>query len=442
MSKNKKRPVNTTPLSPEKYVRTQARTLPVEECLVTADWQSNGICDVIVARRHKTGSFTVGIYLVDLYCLGVKDTHYHFNISPAEFNYLKTAGPKVEKCSYALAHNIVFGSIEFAEDYGFKPHKAFAATRFILEEDDDDVELIDIEFGLGGRPFFMRGPYDDEARVNSILATLEQTAGRGNYGFAGAPEDFGTDDDDFLEADEDERLLDMFNQVSQQYNEFIRPADTLEALNNSRIGLDYELTGEPMQSDYVRFDSEQEEEDFNRFYNDIKERKDLSDTIAEIKEAVIKYPGKPVFFNLLQSAYLHNGERDKSAEVALEMVERFPGYLYTKIGYANLMMDSGRPEDAIAVFNGCRDLHQINPGRTLFHLSEASAFWAAMCRYFTMTGNADRADEYMNAILKHELQYNYNPYVIRGAIINLCTLKLDKLKEADLEQIFLNRQIA
>jgi tetratricopeptide (TPR) repeat protein len=435
MSKNKKNPVNTVPLSPEKYVRTQARTLPVEECLVTAGWQSNGICNVIIARRHKTGNFTVGIYLVDLYCLGLKDTDYHFNISPAEYSHLKNGGPASEKCSYALAHNMVFGSIAFAEDYGFKPHKAFAATRFILEEDTEDVELIDIEFGLDGQPFFMRGPYDDDARANSILATLEQTAGPGNYNFVDGPEYFGTDDDDFLDddafGDDYDPLLDVFNRVSEKYDEFIRPADAREALNNSAIGRGYDLTGEPIQSEYVWFDSAQEEADYLGFHQMVFDGEKLDRAIGGLRQAILKYPGKPIFYNLLQSAYLVNGDVVKSDEITVVMNQLFPDYLFSKMGYANFLLYNNRPEEAIAVFNGKHDLNQLYPHRKLFHKSEASAFWGTMCRCYTAMGDADRADEYMNEILKQDLQYSDNQNVVQSAVTGLCKLKLHRLKEKE-----------
>jgi hypothetical protein len=162
MSKNKKGKVvqlKSNPLSPEKYIKTQARSLPVAECWISEEWQSNGICNIIVARKHITGNFTVGVYLVDLYCLGVKNTSYHFNLDPDAYGFLKENCGDVEKCEYVLAHNIIYGAIEFADDLGFQPDKDFALAQFILEEDDDNVPLIDIEFGYDGKPFYVQGPH-------------------------------------------------------------------------------------------------------------------------------------------------------------------------------------------------------------------------------------------------------------------------------------------
>jgi hypothetical protein len=118
-------------------------------------------------------------------CLGVKDTHYVFNAPFLEYSdkmeQLSDAG-HMEVIDYALAHNIIFAGLEFSSDYRFKPHKDFTSvTVFMLEEDTDDVELIEIECGLNGIPAYMRGPYDNKVKVNYVINQLEKTAGPGNY---------------------------------------------------------------------------------------------------------------------------------------------------------------------------------------------------------------------------------------------------------------------
>src|ERR1035437_4289873 len=184
MSKNKKGKVvsiNPVQLSPEKYIKTQARALPVVECLVSEDGEDAGICNVLVARMHKTGRLTVGIYLIDMYCLGLRDTLYEFNITPEDYQDLKNSGDKLIVCEYVTAHNIIYGAIAFAEDFGFKPDSAFSVSQFTLEEDDDRMELMDMEFGFDGMPCFMPGPDDDAVKIKQVTATLERTAGEGNY---------------------------------------------------------------------------------------------------------------------------------------------------------------------------------------------------------------------------------------------------------------------
>jgi len=42
--------------------------------------------------------------------------------------------------------------VEYAEELGFNPHKDFNLVKNILEEDDEHIDLMYIEFGLNGVP--------------------------------------------------------------------------------------------------------------------------------------------------------------------------------------------------------------------------------------------------------------------------------------------------
>jgi hypothetical protein len=223
-------------LSPENYIRKKARLLPIHECWITENWQDSGMASVIVSRRHTNGNITFCFYLVDLLCLGVKDSAYKFNVTDTEFrNFLERNNERMEMelIDYVLAHNIILSAVEFAEDYGFKPHKDFTSvTAFMLEEDNDDIELMEIECGRDGKPLYVQGPYDSEATANKIMKQLEKTAGTGNYDFIREGEEFeddwDDDDDPFKELTLDEKgekfmqYLDRFTKLKEEeYGDYI-----------------------------------------------------------------------------------------------------------------------------------------------------------------------------------------------------------------------------
>jgi hypothetical protein len=143
------------------------------------------LANITVARSHTNGNFTVGMYLIDLKCLGVKDAQYFFNMSPLDYRDLmerQSESMEIEKVDYTLVHNIVLAGIEYAEDYEFSPHKDYGIARFILEEDTDDIELMEIDCGgKDGNPLYMRGPLDSDFRASQIIAQLKKTAGPGNF---------------------------------------------------------------------------------------------------------------------------------------------------------------------------------------------------------------------------------------------------------------------
>lgn len=195
-------------LSPENYIRKKARTLPIYECRINEEWEDSRMVQLSVARSHTNGNITACFYLVDLMCLGIKDTDYMFN---APIHAYREHIEKIDaqlsmvEIDYELAHNIVFAGLEFADEYGFKPHKDFTSiTQFMLEEDTDDIELLEIECGMNDKPTYMRGPFDDDVKVKKIIAQLEKTAGPGNYSFIDKMDDDFDEDDMDDDFDEDE----------------------------------------------------------------------------------------------------------------------------------------------------------------------------------------------------------------------------------------------
>ncbi len=66
----------------------RARTLPLGDCYVTSDWQECGEAVACVVRLHPQHTYTVGVYLIDTFCLGVKDSYWYFSIGEQNFEEL------------------------------------------------------------------------------------------------------------------------------------------------------------------------------------------------------------------------------------------------------------------------------------------------------------------------------------------------------------------
>ena len=460
MSKSKKgKIVSLKPgqLSPEKYIKTQARSLPVYECLITADWEKAGICSIIVARVHKTGNITVGMYLIDMYCLGLKDTLYEFNIDEDDYEYMKDKQLDMVKCEYALAHNIIYGAIAFAEEYELKPHKDWSVTQFILEEDDDLVELIEIEFGVDGMPCFMPGPSDDEAKIKRITATLERTAGPGNFEVLDALDD-DFDDDEFDEDDFDEDDLNfdeddefdedefvkeiaeaqiesnaefvrILKKVNKVYDGLVRSPEAKEIIEKSSIGKAYRVTGGVVRNEYTKFDNSEQEEEYERLRDLVLDSDDDELTIKSVKGAIKKYPDKPAFYDLLIPVYHFGKQYDKKDKLVTDMYKRFPDILFPKIGYATLLTDKGKPGEALEIFNGQPDINYLFPDRKTFYITEAADYYACMCRAFIALGDIDSADLYMNAIFKKKLTDVPGDTLVNSAVMELCDAKMKRITE-------------
>ncbi len=140
-------------LSPEKLIIQNGRKLPIYECFISEDIRSCGLGYASVARKHTGGKITAAFYLLDVYCCGVKDTIYKARME--EYEYDEFIGEFKEhgmvKSSYEEVHNWIYGALEWADEAGIKPHKDFSVTKFLLEEDTDEIPLIEYEFGLDGK---------------------------------------------------------------------------------------------------------------------------------------------------------------------------------------------------------------------------------------------------------------------------------------------------
>lgn len=141
-----------------------------------------GMVTVVVARLGQRGRASVCAFLVDVFCLGVKnalpaqtmDRHAVREFATAYF--LPYDGPPVQ-APVELARYLVLGAVEYAHGLGFEPHPDFAETAEYL---GGGTGPNPIGFGRDGTPFYIDGPNDDP---NAVLATLNRTVGQGNYGF-------------------------------------------------------------------------------------------------------------------------------------------------------------------------------------------------------------------------------------------------------------------
>jgi hypothetical protein len=241
MAKNKNYPSQQL-MSPENYIRQKARNLPVYECWINKNWKEIMLGHIFVVRKHTNGKVTAGMFLTDLGCLGVKDTHYLFNVSESELREQIASSSsffEMELIDYKLAHNIIYAALEYAEEFSFKPHKDFTSiTRFILEEDTDDIELIEIECGQNGKPVFVRTD-ESEVRAIQILNQLEQKVGN-NYEIIDYDEDDPFADKSYLEKRElfvslMEKSLDNFTQEEQEHAKILTDSLLVDICDEDEI---------------------------------------------------------------------------------------------------------------------------------------------------------------------------------------------------------------
>lgn len=163
-------------MSPERYMREKVRNLPFGKCHVNSNWQLAGLAQVIVTRIRPEGNLAVGFFLVDTFCLGVKDAGFNPNMNMFEYTdllrHFYNYETEFEEISYNEAHNLIYGAISFAEEGGISPSKEFRIPRYILEEDTEDIPLIEYEYGKNGKHFLLINNAKDQLYLHTLQKVL------------------------------------------------------------------------------------------------------------------------------------------------------------------------------------------------------------------------------------------------------------------------------
>ncbi len=165
------RPWTGTDLESVDYVLSS----PVYECLASRkQWKRLGLATVMVSRMVSADRFVFAVYMVDVLCLGVKDTFVAWNES--EDGYQWARGGLAEKFDlvefgYEDCRSLILGAIDFAAGFGFEPHSDWSESSHIIEAGRQYEPKF--EFGENGTPVYIPGPRDNAAKVLRTLRGVE-----------------------------------------------------------------------------------------------------------------------------------------------------------------------------------------------------------------------------------------------------------------------------
>jgi hypothetical protein len=137
---------------------------------VTAAPEYTGLVRVLILRRSPLG-LALGLYLVDLWCTGVKNAFVR-ELSAAEVEELCASMP-VTPCDIDLAASIVRAGQAYAEANGLPPRPEWTRTAPFLAGLPVEPREVAVG-GPEGIPRYVAGPTD---RASVILALLRRRLG-------------------------------------------------------------------------------------------------------------------------------------------------------------------------------------------------------------------------------------------------------------------------
>ena len=152
---------------------------PVVQSLIGANLWKEGIGYLAIARQEVGGQLVFGVYLVDVYCLGVKDAFWETG-TLGDFKDIIGKMDKTQKMcpiSPACLAKIVTGAVEFALSFGFRPHPDFRHVAMLLEGIDPAACSQELPFGRDGKPYYIQGPYESFEKATAIMNRVREAGG-------------------------------------------------------------------------------------------------------------------------------------------------------------------------------------------------------------------------------------------------------------------------
>ncbi|MFA5262509.1 MAG: UPF0149 family protein [Opitutaceae bacterium] len=177
------------------------------EAWIASGWSEQGIANVIVSRTRSDGCVDAGFFLVDAWCLGIKDAFLFENAPPSMLQEVldeQIPATTRERIHPACAKRLIDGAIAYADKLGFLPCKDFKKARKALSGLDASSCDQTFTFGKNGKPCFVAGPNDTQERIDKILRVLTARLGPDGFTYivpeSGEEDEFedlpGLDDDD------------------------------------------------------------------------------------------------------------------------------------------------------------------------------------------------------------------------------------------------------
>jgi hypothetical protein len=167
---------------------------PVLHAWVSDNVWNEGMGWVLLSRLLPDGSVAAGVFLLDRYCLGVKD-------ALAEILPRSTYDDKFvrkmrgqftsQDVTPAAARKLVEDAVAYAADLGFPPHADYHKAKLVFGDIDPRECTEQFEFGKDGKPYFFAGPHDGPERCRQILGILLGKCGPGGFDYViplGEPE--------------------------------------------------------------------------------------------------------------------------------------------------------------------------------------------------------------------------------------------------------------
>jgi hypothetical protein len=175
-----KRAVLTQRASTDPTIRLQdAAKWPIVRAHLGGKIWKDGIGHALIARREPAGGLVYAVFLIDVYCLGVKSAFWRTGSSSEIDEVIK----KIENfedmrdIDPACLAKAITGAVAYARSFGFSPDPDYRHAAKLLDGIDPSTCATTFTYGHDGRPLYIQGPHESPAEVEAILRVIQSAGG-------------------------------------------------------------------------------------------------------------------------------------------------------------------------------------------------------------------------------------------------------------------------
>jgi hypothetical protein len=163
----------------------RASQAPIQQCLVTESLFETGMGTLILARGATPHLLAFGSFLLDVFCLGIKDVMFE-SLEGDEFaTYVEAtdAGASLASIDPHHARKLLRDLAAWSQSIGFAPHQDFATVERIFGDVSAEASEVDFQFGSDGKPLYIPGPFESATVIRRRIEQLQKHLGEDGFEF-------------------------------------------------------------------------------------------------------------------------------------------------------------------------------------------------------------------------------------------------------------------
>jgi hypothetical protein len=163
----------------------RAAQAPIQHCLLTESVFDAGMGTLVLVRGITHHHVTLSSFLVDTFCLGIKDVMFQSVEGEVLEMYVEAASMAAPMVSVdpSYARKLLRELAAWSQSIGFTPHREFAAVERMFGDVSADASDAVFRFGRDGKPVYIPGPSDSAFLIRRRIEQLQKHLGDDGFGF-------------------------------------------------------------------------------------------------------------------------------------------------------------------------------------------------------------------------------------------------------------------